>query len=93
MTVALPLPARLDLTSARPLARDIAAIDGDIRLDASGVRFLGGLCLQILLAARQHCAAGGRGFAISPRSTEFDDAIHAFGVDPGLLSAEDAAWA
>lgn len=91
MTVALNLPERLDLISARPLARDIAAIDGDIRLDASGVRFLGGLCLQILLATRQHCVAGDLAFAITNRSAEFDDAIRSFGVDPGLLYQEGAA--
>lgn len=90
MTAALTLPERLDLISARPLARDITAIDGDIRLDASGVKFLGGLCLQILLATGQHCAADNRGFAITNWSDEFDDAIRTFGVDPRLLNGEAA---
>ena len=87
MTAALILPERLDLISARPLAQDIAAIGGDVRLDASGVRFLGGLCLQILLATRQHC----RSFAITRPSEEFAEAIRTFGVDPGLLYEEGTA--
>ena len=91
MTAALILPERLDLISARPLAQDIAAIGGDVLLDASGVRFLGGLCLQILLATRQHCLSGDRSFAITRPSEEFAEAIRTFGVDPGLLYEEGTA--
>ena len=91
MTAGLTLPARLDLTAARPLARDLAALDGDVALDASEVVHLGGLCLQILLAARQHCLAGGRGFDILGRSAEFDEALCLFGVDPQHLDGKVAA--
>ncbi|MDO5644005.1 MAG: STAS domain-containing protein [Paracoccus sp. (in: a-proteobacteria)] len=81
----LTLGERLDLVAARPLARDIAAITGDIRLDASGVGFLGGLCLQLLLAASQQAARMGRGFAVVDASQEFNDALALFGVAPELL--------
>ena len=91
MTAALTLPERLDLISARPLARDIAAIDGDVLLDASGVKLVGGLCLQILLATRQQCLAADRDFAITNRSEAFDDAIRSFGVDPDLLYQKGVA--
>ena len=85
MTAGLTLAERLDLTAARPLAGAIEAVKGDIRLDASGVRFLGGLCLQILLAARQQCRADQRGFAITDPSEEFDEALRTLGVDPRFL--------
>ncbi len=90
MTAAILLPERLDLIAARPLARDLAAATGDLRLDASAVRFLGGQCLQILLASARHSAAAGRGFAIASPSTEFGDALRVFGVDPALLPEDGA---
>ncbi|SDD63640.1 chemotaxis protein CheX [Paracoccus isoporae] len=91
MTSKLTLPARLDLTAARPLARDIAQMPGDILLDASAVTHLGGLCLQIILAARQHCKAQSRGFAIAAPSAEFAAALSIFGIAQAEISAQEAA--
>lgn len=91
MVTTLSLPERLDLVAARPLARDIAAIDSDIRLDATDVKFLGGLCLQIILATRQHCAASDRAFTITNASAAFTDALHTFGASPALLNEGMAA--
>lgn len=88
MTVSLCLPERLDLVAARPLARDIAAIEGDIALDASAVRFLGGLCLQILLAAHQQAKANGRGFSVVNPSAEYDEALRLLGVEAQLLGKD-----
>ncbi|WBU58166.1 STAS domain-containing protein [Paracoccus sediminicola] len=88
MTDALTLPERLDLTAAKPLARDLAAMTGAIRLDASGVTHLGGLCLQVLLGAARGCRASGRGFSITDRSPDFDAALALFGVDLELLAEE-----
>ncbi|MBA4491837.1 lipid asymmetry maintenance protein MlaB [Paracoccus sp. S1E-3] len=91
MTARLTLPARLDLTAAKPLASDIAALAGDVELDASGVTHLGGLSLQVLLAAAQSCRAAGRSFAIVAPSTDFDAALTLFGVDPSHLTRNTAA--
>lgn len=90
MTASVTLPARLDLTAAKALARDLADIKGDMVLDASGVTHLGGLCLQILLATSRHCAGSGRGFEIEGGSAEFGDALGLFGVDPTLLQGKVA---
>ncbi len=81
MTAQLTLPSRLDLTAARSLARDIYASAGDLEVDASQVTHLGGLCLQVLLAAAHSCMADGRRFAIKDASADFDAAISLFGVD------------
>ncbi len=91
MTAQLTLPARLDLTAAKPLARDLSALTGNLELDASGVTHLGGLCLQVLLAAAQSCQADGRGFAISAPSDDFDAALSMFGVDPSQLTRNAVA--
>ena len=91
MTAQLTLPARLDLTAAKPLAQDIAAQTGDLHFDASKVTHLGALCLQVLLAAAQSCQASGRGFAISAPSKEFDAALSMLGVDPSQLTRNAVA--
>ncbi|MFV0409987.1 MAG: lipid asymmetry maintenance protein MlaB [Paracoccus sp. (in: a-proteobacteria)] len=91
MVTTLILPARLDLTVARPLARDISELSGNVAIDASGVTHLGGLCLQILLAARQYCEASGRSFKIADRSDDFDAALALFGVDPRHLCIPEVA--
>ena len=91
MTAQLTLPARLDLTAAKPLAQDIAALTGDLELDASQVTHLGGLCLQVLLAAAQSCQASGRGFQVTAPSEDFDAALSMFGVDPSQLTRNAVA--
>lgn len=51
---ALTLPQVLDLSAALPLRALLIAHRGaDLDLDAAGVERLGGLCLQVLLAARR----------------------------------------
>ncbi|WBU61226.1 STAS domain-containing protein [Paracoccus albus] len=85
MSAGVTLAERLDLVAARPLARQISAIGGDLRLDASRVTFLGGLCLQIILAASQQCRSRGSDFEIVDASAQFADAIREFGVDQEKL--------
>lgn len=86
MTATLVLCPRLDLTAARGLAADLRARrDGPLILDASGVEMLGGLCLQLLLAARQSWARAGLTLTLGPRSADFDRALSQFGVAPSLL--------
>lgn len=78
----LKLPRRLDLTAARGLRADLLALSGHpLRLDAADVTHLGGLCLQLLLAAANHWRLSDQPLAIEPRSTAFDAALMAFGID------------
>lgn len=82
----LVLDERLDLTAAAPLAAAIRALrDGPVRLDAGAVSHLGGLCLQILLAAAADWRARGFGWSVAPRSRAFEQALAIFGVPPGRI--------
>lgn len=90
MTCVLKLPDRLDISAAKPLSRDIAAMTGDVTLDASEVHLLGGLCLQVLLAARQKALSTGRQLRIVNPSEDFTAALMQFGIRPGqLIDGED----
>ena len=58
MSETLLLPAQLDLKAAESLKADILVRRGkDLTLDGSAVERLGGLGLQVLLAARKTWAA------------------------------------
>jgi chemotaxis protein CheX len=85
----LRLDAVLDLRAAAPL-RDalIEARGAPLCVDASRVEMLGGLCLQVLLAARHAWMRDGASFTITPRSAGFDAAITAFGASGALGMAE-----
>lgn len=86
MTATLVLPPRLDLTAARGLAADLRARrEAALTIDASGVEVLGGLCLQLLLAAQQTWARAGRPLRLSARSAAFDRALAQFGITPAQL--------
>lgn len=88
----LKLPCRLDLTAARGLKADLLALSGrSLRLDASEVTHLGGLCLQLLLAAATHWRLSGQPLVIEPRSDVFDTALTAFGIDRSILEQRGAA--
>lgn len=79
------LPAILDFGAARPLWSELCAARGQaLHLDASSVERLGGLCLQVLLAARAQWQADGAEFAIDNPSAAFLDAA-------ALLAAPDLA--
>lgn len=71
----------LDMTAAAPLARDLRAARGKpVTLDASGVRRIGGQCLQVLLSAQSAWAADGQTFEITTPSAEFSDGIALMGA-------------
>jgi chemotaxis protein CheX len=89
MTASMELPARLDTAAAPALAADILSRSGSaLRLDASGVVLLGGLCLQVLVAAAAEWRAQGVSLAIEPRSPGFDGALATFGLAVASLMAE-----
>lgn len=62
----------LDVRAAAPLKAELAAHRGqDVTLDASDVVRLGGLCLQVLLAAEAAWRAQGHQFRIVGASPAF----------------------
>ncbi|CAM5402679.1 STAS domain-containing protein [Frigidibacter albus] len=83
MTAPLSLAPRLDLPAASPLSEAIRASKGQaLNLDAGNVAHLGGLCLQVLLAAAASWRAAGQTLRINPRSQAFEDAVAMFGLAP-----------
>lgn len=87
----LRLPAVLDLGAAKPLWRDLCAARGRaLRVDASQVERLGGLCLQVLLAAHASWRADGQAFAIENVSRPYAAAVTAMAADC-LLEAESTS--
>lgn len=92
MTARITLDARLDLPAAAPLAEALKASTGqDVEIDAGAVTHLGGLCLQVLLAAAAAWRAGGQGLTLSNRSDDFDSALAVFGLTPEALISETKA--
>lgn len=84
------LPAILDLKAATPLWNELTAARGQpIQIDAAGVERLGGLCLQILLAARAQWQCDGLAFAIVNPSPAFSDAANL--MAPANLAPQEAA--
>ncbi len=87
---AIPLPPRLDLATGDRLRGALAAARGGaIRLDASGVDFLGGAGLEILLAARAEWRASGQSFTIANPSPEFTEGLRLLGLCPADLMEAD----
>ncbi len=85
----LSLADGLDMTAARPLAAELAALrGGPVALDASAVRRVGGQCLQVLLAARAAWAADGQPFEVSQASPEWRDGVALMGC-PDFAPASD----
>ena len=86
---ALALPETLDLKAAGPLKSAFLAHRGEpLEIEAGQVRRLGGLCLQILLAARKAWADDGKAFSITGPSEAFVETTRLFGADGALLSAD-----
>jgi chemotaxis protein CheX len=79
--IALALPAVLDLRAAAPLKSSLDALTGSaLDIDASKVERLGGLCLQILLAAETAWRGAGLGFRAINASEAFRDDLRLMGA-------------
>lgn len=77
----LMLAPLLDLNAAEPLKADLMARRGQpVTLDASAVERLGGLCLQVLLAARRTWATDGVNLRLGSVSDNFSEQWAAFGA-------------
>ena len=86
---ALALPETLDLKAAGPLKQAfLNNRGGPIEIHADQVRRLGGLCLQVLLAARKAWADDGKAFSIAAPSEAFLETIRLFGAEGALFSTD-----
>lgn len=75
------LPPVLDITAAAPLREQLLALrGGPAALDASNVERLGGLCLQVLIAARNTWAADGEALRVVAASQAFSEQLAGFGA-------------
>ncbi len=78
---ALPLPELLDLNAAAPLRQALLERRGeDLEVDASSVRRLGGLCLQVLLSAGSAWAADKHELIFLSPSPAFVEGLDRLGV-------------
>lgn len=85
----LVLAKRLDLTEAAMLQLVLLEQKGKaVTLNADKVLHLGGLCLQVLLAAAADWRQRGLRLHIEPRSAAFDSALCTFAVPLSALQSE-----
>ncbi len=78
---ALALGEVLDLKAAAPLAAALLARRGtDLEVDASEVRRLGGLCLQVLLSAASTWEADGATLTILNPAGAFEEGLDRLGA-------------
>jgi len=81
-TQVFKLPEHLDLTFAAPLRAHLAALIGQpLFIDAANVQRLGGLCLQVLLAAGVAWGHQGDELRVINPSEAFMSAMKLVGID------------
>ena len=81
------LPSVLDLKVASSLREQFVGRRGAaLRVDASRVERLGGLCLQILIAARTAWAEDRQDFMLDDVSSELTAVLGTFGLTPLALN-------
>jgi chemotaxis protein CheX len=82
----LQLPNILDVKAASALQQQFLNRRGNpLQVDASQVERLGGLCLQVLLAAQAAWAADGETLSYEGPSPELLAGLDVFGVKPDAL--------
>lgn len=88
----ITLPAIMDIRAAEPLKAELMKYRGQaVTLDASGVERLGGLCLQILLAAVKTWKADGQALIFLNVSKALNEQWLGFGASTDEFIAQDAA--
>lgn len=81
-TQTFKLPEHLDLTFAAPLRAHLAALTGQpLTIDASNVERLGGLCLQVLLAAGIAWGQQGDELRVLNPSDAFNNSMKIMGIE------------
>ena len=88
----LILGKRLDSAAALQLRDDLAGFEGrTLTLDASKVDLLGGLCLELLLVARQIWTRAGHTFSVENPSQGFTEHLARLGLLPEDLNSGETA--
>ena len=91
MKTVVVLADRLDNSAQAPLEAALEyCVDGDVWLDASGVEFLGGRCLEYLISARKSIAANGGRLAILDATERFRDHLEILGLTADHLQHKGA---
>ena len=81
MKKTIALVPRLDSTAAESLAHELrAAMDNDIHIDGSKVKFCGVLALQVMIAARRHSKKSELNFQIESTSEELLESCRLSGI-------------
>lgn len=85
------LASNLNLSAAVPLCAEIVQARGAaIKIDASSVECLGGLCLQVLIAAAAAWRRDGFDLVITKPSPAFSEALRLMGAQELLYISEAA---
>lgn len=86
------LAANLDIVAAGPLREELLQRRGaPLELVGAGVEQIGGLCLQVLLAARETWAADAQPFALTQPSPALSQMLATLGAHDLAGPAEDPA--
>jgi chemotaxis protein CheX len=86
----LELPEVLDIKAATPLAVEFLSLRGrPILVNASRVRQLGGLCLQVLLSAAKTWRIDESSFALVNPSTDFTEGLARLGISVAELAGQE----
>ena len=76
----LSLVPNLDLQAAEPLRAELMALRGrPLTINAAEVNRLGGLCLQVLMAARKIWSEDGHPLTVDQPSSAFSEQLLGFG--------------
>lgn len=89
MTIEISLPNVLDLRAATPLSSHLREhVGAPVALDAGQVERVGGLCLQVLIAAAAAWRDAGQQFHVVNASAAFRDDVRRMGAT-SLISGSD----
>ena len=91
MKTVVILSERLDNSAHQTLASGLEyCLDSDVWLDASGVEFLGGRCLELLISASKSIAANSGTLTTLSPSDRFVEHLGLLGLDPDQLHLSGA---
>lgn len=85
------LPSELNIRTVKDLHTRLSeGVAEGLELDASGVTHVGGLGLQLLLAAKAECEKRNVDFNIVKASDAFDEGVKTLGAAKAMLREEGA---
>ncbi len=91
MSNLLELGEKLATDAAEEMYQSLLRMRGqDVSVSATRVKHIGGLCLQVLLAARQQWQADNRAFEVAGASDEFEAGLILLGLPRDHFASETA---